>query len=105
MPKIHRVTRKSRKQVESLAAVGIQQEVIGEILGITSKTLRAHYKAELKVSSAKANAAVAGQLYKAAVGGDVRAQIFWCKRGYSGEKRTIWKSQKRKTLPPCRIPN
>lgn len=75
----HTPTEKARQRVESMVAVGIPQEDVAIILGIDVKTLRKHYRPELDKSMTKANAAVAGKLYSAAMNGDVRAQIFWCK--------------------------
>lgn len=75
----HNPTKQTRKKVESLAAVGIPHTEIALVVGIDAKTLRKHYREELDQSMTKANASVAGKLYESAMGGDVRAQIFWCK--------------------------
>lgn len=76
---MHRPTTESKQLVASMASLGIPQEDIAKVVGVTAKTLRKHYGEELEVSAAKANAAVGGALYSAAMSGDVRAQIFWCK--------------------------
>lgn len=76
---MHKPTKKTRKQVEAMAAVGISHGMIAEIIGVAPKTLRKHYRHELDVSMARANAAVAGKLYSSAMNGNVSAQIFWCK--------------------------
>lgn len=75
----HTPTEKARQRVESMVAVGIPQEEVATVIGIDVKTLRKHYRQELNESMTRANAAVAGKLYTAAMEGDVRAQIFWCK--------------------------
>lgn len=75
----HTPTEKTRKRVESMVAVGIPQEEVAVVVGIDVKTLRKHYRQELDEAMIRANAAVAGKLYSTAMGGDVRAQIFWCK--------------------------
>jgi len=68
-----------RKQVETLAAYGIPSDDISRIVGIDPKTLRKHYREELDLGEAKANAQVAGYLFNAARSGNVTAQIFWLK--------------------------
>jgi hypothetical protein len=68
-----------RRQVEALAAYGIPETDIGRVVGIDPKTLRKHYREELDLGEAKANAQVAGYLFNAAKNGNVTAQIFWLK--------------------------
>jgi len=51
-------------------------------VGCNDKTLRLHYRAELDTACSKANAKVAGALYKKAIGDgsqSVSAAIFWLK--------------------------
>ena len=63
-----------------LARIGTPQEVIGDVLGgIHRETVAKHYRKELDLSAAEANAEVANSLYQNAVNGQVAAQIFWCK--------------------------
>lgn len=62
-----------------LARIGTPQEVIGDVLGIHRETVAKHYRRELDLSAAEANAEVANSLYQNAVNGQVAAQIFWCK--------------------------
>ena len=68
-----------RRQVEALAAYGLPETDIGRVVGIDPKTLRKHYREELDLGEAKANAQVAGYLFNAAKNGNVTAQIFWLK--------------------------
>ena len=68
-----------RKKVHSLAAVGTPQEDIARIIGCTGKTLRKHFRYEINVAAAEANAAVIGALFKSAMEGNLGAQIFWAK--------------------------
>ena len=68
-----------RKQVETLAAYGIPETDISQVVGIDPKTLRRHYREELDLGETKANAQVAGFLFAAARNGNVTAQIFWLK--------------------------
>jgi len=72
-------TPKDRAMVETMAAAGIQQDEICACLGITGKTLRRHFRAELDTAHARANASVAQRLYKAAMAGNTAAMIFWLK--------------------------
>lgn len=75
----HSPTKNSRAKVSSMAAVGIPQDDIARVVGITGNTLRKHYREELDTAMTTANTAVAGQLYQSAMNGNVQAQIFWCK--------------------------
>jgi hypothetical protein len=67
------------RQVEGLAAYGIPEADIADMLEIDPKTLRKHYRRELDLGSKKANAQVAGFLFNSAKAGNVTAQIFWLK--------------------------
>src|ERR1700694_4962290 len=68
-----------RRQVEAMAAYGIPEPDIARVTGVDPKTLRKHYREELDLGEAKANAQVAGFLFNAAKNGNVTAQIFWLK--------------------------
>ena len=76
---MHKPDKKSRDIVMKLARIGTPQEVIGDVLGIHRETVSKHYRRELDLSAAEANAEVANSLYQNAVNGNVTAQIFWCK--------------------------
>ena len=75
----HVPTDSTRKTVQIHTMVGTTQEDVSRILGIDAKTLRRHYREELDLSTAKANASVGGALYNKAIGGDTTAMIFWLK--------------------------
>ena len=62
-----------------MAAYGIPEPDIARVTGVDPKTLRKHYREELDLGEAKANAQVAGFLFSAAKNGNVTAQIFWLK--------------------------
>lgn len=62
-----------------MAAYGIPETDISRVIGVDPKTLRKHYRDELDLGEAKANAQVAGFLFNAAKNGNVTAQIFWLK--------------------------
>jgi hypothetical protein len=68
-----------RRQVEAMAAYGIPEIDIARVVAIDPKTLRKHYRDELDMGEAKANAQVAGYLFNSAKNGNVTAQIFWLK--------------------------
>jgi len=86
-------TDEQRKLVEQLAAVGIPQEKMVQMIvdkdhkPIALKTLRKHFAMELETGELKANTKVAQCLYKQATDGNVTAQIFWLKT------RARWKEQ------------
>ena len=68
-----------RQTVQLHTTVGTTQETIARILGIDEKTLRKHYRDELDLARAQANASVGGMLFKKAKAGDTAAMIFWMK--------------------------
>jgi len=63
--------------------------LIAQIIGIGAKTLRKHYRAELDLSTAKANATVGGALFNKAKGGDTAAMIFWMKTRAGWTEKTV----------------
>ena len=75
----HEPTDAHRQTVQLHATIGTPQETIARVLGIDAKTLRKHYRDELGLSSAKANATIGGALFNKAKGGDTAAMIFWMK--------------------------
>ena len=84
---IHEPTDEYRDLVRTHGMVGTPQAVVADIIGITSKTLRKHYRKELDLSTAEAVAAVGGALFNKAVGGDTAAICFFLKtRGNFREK-------------------
>ena len=71
-----------RRQVEALAGYGVPEPEIAGVLGIDPKTLRKYYREELDYGHTKANAKVAENLYRIALGEGreaVTAAIFWLK--------------------------
>lgn len=80
-------TADQRMRVSIMAACGMRQELICEQIKhqgkpIDTKTLRAHFRAELDQGKADANALVANSLFKKAIGtgpSSVTAAIFWLK--------------------------
>ncbi len=71
-----------RQMVEGMAGCGITETDIAQVLAIAPKTLRRHFRVELDTGHIKANAKVAGNLYRLATGSGreaVTAAIFWLK--------------------------
>ena len=75
----HTPTPEKRQIVQQHATLGTDQESIARIIGIDAKTLRLHYRDELDLATAKANATIGGALFNKAKGGDTTAMIFWMK--------------------------
>lgn len=75
----HKPTDAQRQLVKLHATVGTPQEDIGAIIGIDSKTLRKHYRKELDLALAEANAVIGGALFNKAKAGDTSAMTFWMK--------------------------
>ena len=78
----HTPTESQRRQVEALAGFGIQETEIAGLIGCDPKTLRKHYRDELNHGHTKANAKVAENLFRMALGQGreaVTAAIFWLK--------------------------
>ena len=72
----------SRRQVEALAGYGVPEADIAGVVDVDPKTLRKHYRHELRHGHVKANARVAENLYRRATGEGreaVVAAIFWLK--------------------------
>jgi len=71
-----------RRQVEAMAGYGVPEVDIALVIAIDPKTLRKHYRKELKMGHVKANMKVAENLYRKATGEGkeaITASIFWLK--------------------------
>lgn len=78
--KAHKPSEKERTEAQAYAAVGIPHDQIALLLGISPKTLRKHYRHELDLGKAKANAQVGKTLFKMATSGkNPAATIYWTK--------------------------
>ena len=78
----HEPSPMSRRNVEALAGYGVPEADIAGVVGIDPKTLRKHYRQELRYGHVKANAKVAENLFRKATGDgreSVIAAIFWMK--------------------------
>jgi hypothetical protein len=82
MPATFKPTDEQRRQVELMAAVGVSQYDIAQVLDIAEKTLRKAFREELDKGIIKANAKVGANLLRMACG-DGRealvAAIYWTK--------------------------
>ena len=101
----HAPTDATRQTVQLHTTVGTDQTTLSRILGITEKTLRKHYRDELDISLAKANATIGGVLFNKAKDGDTAAMIFWMKtQAKWRERQAIDHSSSDGTMtPPSRI--
>jgi hypothetical protein len=78
----HQPDPSQRKQVETMAGLGITEPDIALLLEIDPKTLRKHYRRELEIGHVKANAKISSNLFRMASGSGREAAtcaIFWCK--------------------------
>jgi hypothetical protein len=75
----HRPTADTRRLVEQHAAVGTLHKQIAKLLGLSLNTLKKHYREELDLGLARANAVVASTLFAQAKAGNITAAIFWMK--------------------------
>lgn len=75
----HEPTDEMREDVKKYVRVGIRQDLIASILGISVPTLEKHYRKEIDEATALANAAVGGALFEKAINGDTVAGMFWMK--------------------------
>lgn len=75
----HEPTKATRDTVQLHTMVGTTQADIARVIGIDEKTLRKHYRDELDLAKARANATIGGALFNKAKAGDTAAMIFWMK--------------------------
>ena len=83
MPAAHKPDEKTRKQVTMMAGIGLKQEEIARIIGVSAEVLRRYYQTELENAQPVLNAQVANNLFRIATSPDhkqaVTAAIFWLK--------------------------
>ena len=75
----HEPSSATRRMVEHHAAIGTLHQQIAKILGLPLNTLKKHYREELDLGLARANAVVSGTLFAEAKKGNITAAIFWLK--------------------------
>jgi hypothetical protein len=102
----HSPTPEQRQIVQLHATLGTDQATIARIIGIDAKTLRLHYRDELDLAMAKANATIGGALFNKAKGGDTTAMIFWMKtRAGWRERHEVDLSSTDGSMSPKGIPD
>ena len=74
----HEPTDQFRAHVEQLSGRGVPHADIARLVGVSVPILHRDYRAELDLGMAKANATVAGRLFKMTET-NVAAAIFWAK--------------------------
>lgn len=75
-------TQEDRELVEKLSGYGLPQADIAALVtpdGISTDTLRAHFRKELDQGRAKANSGVGQRLWQKAMDGDTASMIWWTK--------------------------
>lgn len=75
----HAPTDEQRDKVKTYAGLGVPQVDIAKMIGICQHTLLVHYRDELDLGMAQANAKIAGTLFQQAMSGNTAATIFWLK--------------------------
>ena len=75
----HQPDAASRRLVEHHAAIGTPHQSIAKLLQLSLNTLKKHYREELDLGLARANAVVSGKLFTEAKRGNITAAIFWMK--------------------------
>jgi hypothetical protein len=101
-PKIGRpafeLTLQNRKQVQDMAGLGIRQSYIAFFLGISARSLRRRFRAELDAGAASAEKNVLLSLYEMAVSRrNSAATIFWVKTRCDFDQRAPKSSSARHT--------
>ena len=83
----HKKNDKDLELVTKMASVGITQEQIAKVMGVSADTLMKHYGEEFTKSQIHGLVGVAQTLYAAAMAGDITAAIFlaktklgWCEK-------------------------
>jgi hypothetical protein len=79
MQQPHEPTDEQRRLVKTLSGIGVPQDDICALVGVSKPTLHKHYRSELDVGLAEANAKIAETLFKQATTGNTTAAIFWAK--------------------------
>ena len=93
--KPHEPNEKDRNQVTLMAGIGLTQDQIAKIIGVSDETLRKYYSSELETATSMMNAQVAQNLFRIATSkgaGAVASAIFWMKT------RGGWREVERKEI-------
>ena len=74
----HKPTPETTAQARTLAGLGVPQEDICRLIGVSLPTLHRHYRAALDIGMAQANATVSKRLFDMTATVPAAA-MFWCK--------------------------
>jgi DNA-binding XRE family transcriptional regulator len=85
----HKPTDETKKLAKTLSGLGVPQDDIATLIGVTKPTLHKHYRDDLDKGMAEANAKVAGSLFNQAVSGNTAASIFWMKARANWSERIV----------------
>ena len=85
----HEPTEETRKLAKTLSGLGVPQDDIATLVGVSKPTLHKHYREDLDKGMAEANAKVAGSLFNQAVNGNTSAAIFWMKARANWSEKII----------------
>ena len=75
-------------QITTLAGLGLRLVDIGLVVGMSERTIRRNYDADVKKGVAVANAKIAQTLFSKAIEGDTTSLIFWCKTRLGWREKT-----------------
>lgn len=92
-------TDQDRARVELAVALGMTQEQVALLLGVSVDSLDRHCRKELDAGAVKANLQVGGALFKKAMGGDTAAQIWWSKTRMGWKETQLLGSDPSNPLP------
>ena len=79
MQQAHEPTPETIEKCREFAAIGLPQDMIARLIGISKPTLEKYYDEHLKWGEAHGTQQVAKTLFSKAINGDVASMIFWMK--------------------------
>lgn len=96
----HRPSPESRARVEAWAAVGLAHHHIAKLMPMSTHTLLKHYKNELEIGKAKANAQAGTWLFELCSQKNLGALCFWLKTqaGWRESTETVLTGDKSKPV-------
>ena len=94
----HETTDETRTMARTLSGLGVPQDDIATLLGVSKPTLHKHYREELYKGMAEANAKVAQSLFKQATGGNTAAAIFWMKARANWTEKVVQETNGKQEL-------
>ena len=92
-------TKAERKEVARLISVGITQEQVAMVIGITKPTLEKHFRDELDTAMIKAHSKIGKKIFALAMAGDKTLLIFYAKTQMGWKETTILEGNEK--APPA----